>query len=97
MLFYTYILFTINSPQVNKIFTAKEVAELKQVFAQHDESQDGRISTEELLKLIKSLGEKASEEDVLFVIKSFDTDGDGALDVDEYLDLMANLPSIGME
>ena len=90
-------MFTINSLQVNKIFTAEEVAELKQVFAQYDENQDGRISTEELLKLTKFLGETASEEDVLFVIKSFDTDGDGALDVDEYLDLMANLRSIGTE
>lgn len=90
-------MFTINSPQVNKVFTADEIAELKQVFAQHDENQDGCISTKELLKLTKSLGEKASEEDVLFVIKSFDTDGDGALNVDEYLDLMANLRSIGME
>ncbi|KAF9199718.1 hypothetical protein BGZ59_003736 [Podila verticillata] len=82
---------------VNKVFTAEEVSELKQLFAQHDSDQDGRISTKELLNLTKSLGETASEEDVLFVIKSFDTNNNGALDMKEYLDLMANLRSIGME
>ncbi|KAF9376028.1 calmodulin-like 3 [Podila verticillata] len=83
--------------EVNKVFTAEEVAELKQLFVQYDGNQDGRISTKELLSLTMSLGETASEEDVLFVIKSFDKDGDGALDVEEYLDLMANLRSIEAE
>ncbi|KAF9305969.1 calmodulin-like 3, partial [Podila horticola] len=80
---------------VNEVFTAKEHAELKQLFAAHDNNLDGRLSTEELLKLTKSLGEKATEEEIVFVIQSFDTDGDGALNESEFLDLMSNLRSFG--
>lgn len=64
----------------------------------YDENKDGRISKEELLKLIGSLGEhvtQATQEQVQSVITSFDTNVDGSLDLDEYLILMANLRAIG--
>ncbi|KAG0040878.1 hypothetical protein BGZ82_007901 [Podila clonocystis] len=77
-----------------KVLTELEVEELKQLFAAHDKNKDGRLSTEELLKLTKSVGEAATEEEIRFVIKSFDTDGDDALDEDEYLDLMSKLRSL---
>ncbi|KAG0019807.1 calmodulin-like 3 [Podila clonocystis] len=78
----------------NKVLTELEVEELKQLFAAFDKDKDGRLSTEELLKLTKSMGEAATEEDILFVIRSFDTDGDDALNEGEYLDLMSKLRSL---
>ncbi|KAG0354425.1 hypothetical protein BG005_006508 [Podila minutissima] len=78
----------------NEYFTNEEVAELKQLFAAHDKNQDGRLSTDELLKLIQSVGEKADETEIRSAIESFDTDSDGSLDENEFLRLMSALRSM---
>ncbi|KAF9307044.1 hypothetical protein BGZ74_000634 [Mortierella antarctica] len=78
----------------NEYSTNEEVAELKQLFAAHDKNQDGRLSTDELLKLIQSVGEKADETEIRCAIESFDTDSDGSLDENEFLRLMSALRSM---
>ncbi|KAG0321192.1 phospholipid scramblase 1 [Podila horticola] len=82
------------------IFSPEELTKFKEGFVKYDENKDGRISTEELLKLTESLGEhvtQATQEQVQSVIKSFDTNVDGSLDLDEYITLMANLRAMGQE
>ncbi|KAF9310800.1 hypothetical protein BG006_004719 [Podila minutissima] len=82
------------------VFSPEELTKFKDGFVKYDENKDGRISKEELLKLIGSLGEQvtqATQEQVQSVITSFDTNVDGSLDLDEYLILMVNLRAIGQE
>ncbi|KAG0067748.1 hypothetical protein BGZ93_002351 [Podila epicladia] len=78
----------------NKDFTKEETEELKQLFANHDKNKDGRLNTDELLKLILSVDGTVTEDEILFAIETFDTDGDGALDEQEYLNLMSRLRDI---
>ncbi|KFH62331.1 hypothetical protein MVEG_11542 [Podila verticillata NRRL 6337] len=82
------------------LFSSEELTKLKEGFEKSDENKDGLISTDELLKLTESLGQhvtQATQEEVHSIIKSFDTNVDGSLDLDEYLTLMANLRAMGQE
>ncbi|KAG0314922.1 hypothetical protein BG000_005378, partial [Podila horticola] len=75
----------------NANFTEEELADLNQIFADHDKNNDGRVNTEELLMLIGSLDIQADKDDVLVAIQQFDTDGDDALGLHEFIALMAEL------
>ncbi|KAG0354281.1 actinin alpha 2, partial [Gamsiella multidivaricata] len=81
----------------NKPFTADELAQFKELFTSYDKNNDGRVDRTELYELTKSLGEAVTNEELDFVIKNFDTDGDGALDYDEFVELMATLRAVGRD
>lgn len=51
-------------------------------------SEEGKIGPRELRKAFKQLGETVSEEEILAMIEEFDQDGDGKIDLTEFIDLM---------
>ncbi|XP_010537257.1 PREDICTED: calcium-binding protein CML38 [Tarenaya hassleriana] len=62
--------------------------ELQAVFDHMDADRDGRISPEELRRSFESLGGKLSEEEAEVAVRLSDSDGDGMLDFEEFLNMM---------
>ncbi|KAG0305901.1 hypothetical protein BGZ99_001943, partial [Dissophora globulifera] len=75
-------------------FTDDELSEMKEIFDEYDTDTDGNVNTEELLLMITRLGVDATPDDVKFVIKTFDTDKNGKLDYNEFLELMKVLQNM---
>jgi len=63
------------------------IAEAFEVF---DEDDSGTISAQELLHVMTNLGEKLSEKEILTLMKEGDLDGDGEIDLDEFMQMMSN-------
>ncbi|CAN6578152.1 unnamed protein product [Malus baccata var. baccata] len=65
--------------------------EVKEAFRVFDENEDGFIDAGEVKKVLSVLGfVEASEVECQRMIKSFDDDGDGRIDFDEFVKLMEN-------
>ncbi|CAL9114477.1 probable calcium-binding protein CML18 [Musa acuminata AAA Group] len=63
-------------------------AELKDAFRMYDLDSDGLISVDELLRVMRSLGEKCTLEDCARMIRSVDSDGDGSVSFEEFKTMM---------
>ncbi|KAL4196847.1 hypothetical protein AMTRI_Chr04g185180 [Amborella trichopoda] len=61
--------------------------ELGHVFNRFDANGDGKISWSELGSILASLGETASEAELQRMILEADSDGDGFIDLQEFIDL----------
>ena len=72
--------------------SARQINQLKSEFLALDENKDGRISTTELRKLIVGVQKKLnmSEKDIDRIIYDFDQDGDGTIEVTEFLLAMSS-------
>lgn len=68
--------------------TEEKVAEFRCAFDLFDEDHDGYITAEELGKVIRSLGQTPSIDDLKEMIKEVDKDGNGTIEFDEFLTLM---------
>lgn len=70
-------------------FSEEELSEFQEAFNMFDKDGDGTITVLELGTVMRSLGRKTTEKEVKDMIKEVDTDGNGEIDFDEFLDLMA--------
>ena len=61
----------------------------QQAFALFDKDGNGDISTAELGTVMRSLGENPSDAEILEMINEVDGNGDGTIDFDEFVPLMA--------
>nr|GMD18435.1 probable calcium-binding protein CML25 [Ipomoea batatas] len=61
--------------------------ELEQVFNKFDVNGDGKISWSELGSIMGSLGHVATEEELKAMIREVDGDGDGFIDLREFIEL----------
>ncbi|XP_053380399.1 uncharacterized protein LOC123564203, partial [Mercenaria mercenaria] len=75
--------------QADKL-TAEEIAEFKEAFHLFDKDGSGTISTKELGIVMRSLGETKSDAELEKIIAQVDVDGNGEIDFDEYLEMMAS-------
>eukprot|EP00092_Neocalanus_flemingeri_P032668 GFUD01035533.1.p1 GENE.GFUD01035533.1~~GFUD01035533.1.p1 ORF type:complete len:154 (+),score=62.38 GFUD01035533.1:119-580(+) len=62
--------------------------ELRQVFKVFDRDGNGLITVEELMQVLKTLGEELSEDEVKMMIKEADTDGDSFVNCEEFIAMM---------
>ncbi|KAH7300984.1 hypothetical protein KP509_23G006700 [Ceratopteris richardii] len=61
--------------------------ELEEVFAQFDANGDGKISAEELRSVLSSLGEDVTREEAALMVADIDSDGDGFIDLAEFVEM----------
>lgn len=59
--------------------------ELEEAFLRFDTNRDGKISASELGSVLRSLGDNPSEEELLLMVKEVDRDGDGFIDLGEFI------------
>lgn len=67
----------------------EQVAEFKECFSLFDADGSGTVDTSELGTVMKSLGQKMSDEALLEMIKEVDADNSGTVDFAEFLGMMA--------
>lgn len=63
------------------------VEELTEVFKVFDANGDGKITKMELGCVLRSLGDDLSEEELALMVQAADKDGDGCIDLDEFISL----------
>jgi calmodulin len=67
----------------------EEVAEFREAFGLFDKNGDGTISSSELGTIMRSLGQNPTESELQDMINEVDVDGNGTIDFDEFLNMMA--------
>ncbi|KAG6545614.1 hypothetical protein Mapa_012968 [Marchantia paleacea] len=72
-----------------------EHQELSDAFKLIDVNQDGKISPSELGSVLCSLGYASSEEELKLMLDAVDTDGDGYIDLQEFINLNTKADSAG--
>lgn len=71
--------------------TPEQIEECRQAFKMFDTHDRGDISTVELGKIMRSLGQNPSEAELQDMVNKIDADGNGVIDFEEFLTLMARL------
>lgn len=69
-------------------FTSQENHDMKQAFDLFDKNHDGRISSDELGRVLRTLGHDHSQEEVEDMIKTADTNENGFVEFDEFVAMM---------
>lgn len=64
------------------------IAEFSQGFKYFDRDEDGRVSTNQLGTLMRSLGQNPTEAELQEMVNGFDLEGKGTMDLEEFLALM---------
>ncbi|XP_028765857.1 calmodulin-like protein 1 [Neltuma alba] len=62
--------------------------DIESAFRVFDKNGDGKISAEEVQDMLRRLGERCSLDDCTRMVSAVDTDGDGMVDMDEFLVMM---------
>ena len=70
---------------------------MKNLFRNFDNDGDGRISKQEFLKMLSSLGYTISHQEVSQMVNSFDQNGDGEMDYSEFMNMVKYLKSKGYQ
>ena len=70
-----------------------QVAELKQAFEFFDKDESGFIDKTELGLVLQSLGSRPSDSDLAVLYCEMDPSGDGQIDVNEFISVMAQDPA----
>jgi len=70
--------------------TEEQIAEFKEAFRLFDRDGNGNITIQELETVMRSLGQTPSKEELDVMIKEVDSDGNGEIDFNEFLDMMAS-------
>ncbi|CAK8672655.1 unnamed protein product [Clavelina lepadiformis] len=68
--------------------TKEQISEFKQAFDIFDEDGGGDISTNELGRVMKMLGQNPNREELAKIVEEVDVDGSGTIDFDEFLIMM---------
>ncbi|XP_068729171.1 calmodulin-like isoform X1 [Montipora capricornis] len=68
----------------------EQIEDFKKAFMLFDKDGNGRITADELIDVMTSLGQKPSENEVDAMIRQADQDGDGSIDFMEFLEVMAS-------
>mmetsp|Transcript_54467 Transcript_54467/g.133527 ORF Transcript_54467/g.133527 Transcript_54467/m.133527 type:complete len:150 (+) Transcript_54467:222-671(+) len=73
----------------NKIMSSAVVEELREAFSVFDKDGDGTITAEELGIVMRSMGQKPTDQELRDMIREVDADGNESIDFPEFVTLMA--------
>ena len=59
------------------------------IFRVFDKDGNGFISTKELREVLKELGDDVSDKEIIEMIRNVDIDGDGKVNYDEFVQMLA--------
>ncbi|CAI0557280.1 unnamed protein product [Linum tenue] len=65
-----------------------QTMDLQSAFRTFDANGDGRISAEEVMGVLRQLGDRCSLEDCRRMVRAVDNDGDGLVNMDEFTTMM---------
>merc|ERR1712119_210959 len=68
--------------------TSDEVEEIKEAFDLFDSDRTGEVSLDNMKRVAKELGEDISPQELQEIIQRADLDGDGALTMDDFYQVM---------
>lgn len=71
----------------------KCLEDLRNAFTLYDRDKNGLISAEELHHVLRSMGDQASLADCKSMIKGIDRNGDGAVNFEEFVQMMTRSPA----
>jgi Ca2+-binding EF-hand superfamily protein len=63
--------------------------EIRKAFALFDEDGTGKVSVKNVKRIAKELGEALTDDEIAAMVREFDSDGDGAIDAEEFMAIMA--------
>ena len=75
---------------MDKVLERDPREEHRKAFRLFDKDGSGKISLRDMRLLARQIGEKVTDETLLDMIDEFDLDGDGEIDLEEFLQIMAN-------
>merc|ERR1712029_359832 len=67
---------------------AVRTAEFKEAFDEFDTDGSGTISPEELLGVLRAMGQNPTEDELLNLVMEVDLDGNGTIEFPEFLEMM---------
>ncbi|EAL72905.1 alpha actinin [Dictyostelium discoideum AX4] len=70
--------------------TAEELSEFKACFSHFDKDNDNKLNRLEFSSCLKSIGDELTEEQLNQVISKIDTDGNGTISFEEFIDYMVS-------
>jgi calmodulin len=73
---------------VASLFSAAEVAEMRENFAKFDDNGDGSIDERELMNILGIAGADTNPEVIAVLLAEADTNGDGKISFEEYVNMM---------
>ncbi|XP_064601551.1 calmodulin-A-like isoform X2 [Liolophura sinensis] len=73
--------------------TDEQIGEFREAFTMFDRDGDGRITAKELGTVLRSLGQNPTEGELRDMINDVDIDGNGTIEFDEFLRMMAKRQS----
>ena len=64
------------------------IAEFKEAFDEFDKDHSGTISPDELLGVLRAMGQNPTEDELLNLVLEVDIDGNGTIEFGEFLSMM---------
>ncbi|GLT24876.1 hypothetical protein SLA2020_332200 [Shorea laevis] len=74
--------------EVHKQSGGVQAMDINSAFCTFDLNRDGKISAEEVMEVLRGLGEQCNLEDCRRMVRAVDTDGDGMVDMEEFMTMM---------
>ncbi|OMO63236.1 Calcium-binding EF-hand [Corchorus olitorius] len=74
--------------EVHKRSGGVKTMDIQSAFRAFDQNCDGKISAEEVMEMLRRLGESCTFEDCRKMVRAVDTDGDGMVNMDEFMTMM---------